>query len=553
MDNQKKPTPPHDDGWFDEILAEPEVGVEIGPDEQAVSAAGLTHPADMELERIINETKSMDDDDISLLELQDDNDISLPELQGDEDTLPPELQDDTSLPEPEGDNDTLLPELQDVPSTEEVYPADLEDVLIPLEAQMDEIIPEYEDEIPAQPAPEPEKKPEPPVRKARPRMKKGYGLFGIPHILATVIWLAITVAIGVSLGRTIWVCAADVLAFGREDKELTITITDSDNIDTIASKLKNVGLIKYPGLFKMYAELTGAEEEIAPGTFTLNSLYDYHALVNSMTPHASSREEVEVLIPEGYTCAQIFALLEEKKVCTVEELELYAATGELDDYWFLEGVTRGEKYSLEGYLFPDTYRFYLNDDPENVLEKMLDNFDYRFTDLMKEKIEPLNARMASVLASRGYSAEYIDAHKFTIREIVIIASMIERETANDAESFDISSVIYNRLTNPGSYPYLNIDATLIYALGGNIDPETGETMPLSKADLEMDHPYNSYTKKGLIPGPISNPGRASLLAALDPNETNYYFYVYNPNAGVHKFAKTPEEHEKNVASVRSSN
>ncbi|MBQ9931913.1 MAG: endolytic transglycosylase MltG, partial [Firmicutes bacterium] len=265
---------------------------------------------------------------------------------------------------------------------------------------------------------------------------------------------------------------------------------------------------------------------------------------------ASSREEVEVMIPEGYSCAQIFELLEEKKVCTVEELELCAATGELNDYWFLEGVRRGEKYSLEGYLFPDTYRFYLNDDPENVLGKMLNNFDYRFTDLMKEKIEPLNTRMAAILSSRGYTAEYIDSHKFTIREIVIIASMIEKETANDSESFDISSVIYNRLTNPASYPFLNIDATIIYALGGNIDPETGETRPLTKADLEMDHPYNSYTQKGLIPGPISNPGRASLLAALDPNETNYYFYVYNPNAGVHKFARTPEEHEKNVASVR---
>ena len=507
MDNQKNPTPPHDDSWIDDMLPPPEVDSEIGPDELAVSSAGLTHPADVELDRIINETKTMDD------------------------------------------GTKVLPSLEDTPPAGTEAADTSEDTALQPESDIEEIIPEYVEELPELSSPEPAQ--EPPVRKGRPRMKKGYGLLGIPHILATIIWLAITVAVGVSLGRTIWVCAADVLAFGREDKELTITITDSDNIDTIASKLKNVGLIKYPGLFKMYAELTGAEEEIAPGTFKLNSLYDYHALVNSMTPHAPSREEVEVLIPEGYTCAQIFNLLAEKNVCTVEELESYAATGELDEYWFLDGVPRDDKYALEGYLFPDTYRFYLNDDPENVLEKMLDNFDYRFTDLMKEKIDTLNARMASVLSSRGYTADYIEAHKFTIREIVIIASMIEKETANDAESFDISSVIYNRLTNPASYPFLNIDATLIYALGGNIDPETGDTLPLTKADLEMDHPYNSYTRKGLIPGPISNPGRASLLAALDPNETNYYFYVYNPNAGVHKFARTPEEHEKNVASVRS--
>lgn len=504
MDNQKNPTPSHDDSWINEILSQPDVGAEIGPDEQAVSAAGLTHPADLELERIIHETKAMDDDTVSLTQ-------------------------------------------QEILSAEEEGSAGLDNTTETPPLPLEEVIPQYEEDMPKPSIPEPE----PPVRKGRPRIKKGYGLFGIPHILATVIWLAITIAIGVSLGRTIWVCAADVLAFGREDRELTITITDSDNIDTIASKLKNVGLIKYPSLFKLYAELTNAEEEIAPGTFTLNSLYDYHALVNSMTPHAPSRAEAEVMIPEGYSCAQIFALLEQKGVCTVEKLEDYAATGELDEYWFLEGVARGDRYCLEGYLFPDTYRFYLNDDPENILEKMLDNFDYRFTDLMKEKIVSLNDRMAAILSSRGYSAEYIDAHKFTLREIVIIASMIEKETANDAESFDISSVIYNRLTNPASYPFLNIDATIIYALGGNIDPETGETRPLTKTDLETDHPYNTYTRKGLIPGPISNPGRASLLAALDPNETNYYFYVYNPNTSTHKFAKTPEEHEKNIAYVKS--
>lgn len=502
MENEKKHEPFQDDGWFDEILAAPKLGDEIGPDEQAVSAAGLTHPADAELERIIQETNTTDETMV---------------FDAQEAPVPPE----TELPQPFEDD--LMPETAFAQDTAEAT----------------------EDTLPE------EEVPEKPVRKGRPRMKKGYGLLGIPHLLATVIWLAIAVAIGVSLGRTIWVCAADVLAFGREDREYTITIEDGDNIDTIAVKLKNAGLIKYPELFKLYADLTDAESEISPGTFTLNSLYDYHALVSSMTPRASSREEVEVMIPEGYTCAQIFALLEENGVCTVAELEEYAANGELDEYWFLEGVTRGDRYSLEGYLFPDTYRFYTNDDPENVLEKMLDAFDYRFTDLMKEKIEPLNERMAAVLAGRGYSQEEIEKRKFSIREIVIIASMIEKETSNDSESFDISSVIYNRLTNPANFPYLNIDATIIYALGGNIDPETGDTMPLTSADLALDHPYNSYLYKGLIPGPISNPGRASLLAALDPNKTSYYFYVYNPNASVHLFAKTAADHDKNVAYVRS--
>jgi UPF0755 protein len=275
------------------------------------------------------------------------------------------------------------------------------------------------------------------------------------------------------------------------------------------------------------------------------------ALVNYMSNRSSSREEVEVLIPEGYTCAQIFALLEEKKVCSAEDLKAYATDGELGEYWFLEGVERGTAYCLEGYLFPDTYKFYTNDKPGRVLNKFLDNFDNRFTDIMKDKLNVLNDRMGKVMTKLGYPKDYVEAHKFTLRDIVIIASMIEKETANDSESFDVASVIYNRLTNAKEYPYLNIDATIIYALNGNIDPETGKTKPLTSADLKMDHPYNTYTQKGMIPGPISNPGRNSLYAALDPNETNYYFYVFNPRTGVHLFAKNAKDHQKNVDYVRS--
>lgn len=401
-----------------------------------------------------------------------------------------------------------------------------------------------------QPVPEEEEEEEP-VRKRRPKMKKGYGLLGIPHILVTAVWLAIILLIGVTLGRMGWIAVSEILAFNKPDQSIVITLSDGDNIDTITAKLKAAGLIEYPELFKKYAELTKAEEDIAPGTFTLNTKYDYFALVKAMSYHSPARETVKLAIPEGYTCAQIFALLEENGVCSVEKLEEYAANGEIKDRWFLEGLERGHKYCLEGYLFPDTYEFYTNDDPARVLGKFLDGFNSRFTDIMKARIDTLNERMAEVLRNRGYEESVIEERKFTIRDIIIIASMIEKETSNDAESYDISSVIYNRLTNPANYPYLNIDATLIYALDGNIDPETGKTKPLTNEDLQMDHPYNTYVYKGLIPGPISNPGQNSLNAALDPNETSYYFYVYNPKTYVHLFGKTAAEHEKNVNTVRS--
>ena len=487
---------PKADSLYHALLSDPVVGEEITADETAIHSAGLLHPADAEVERIISEARAESKENTDTLAV----------------------------------SDTLIFDSQELPVIQDY---------------VDPGTPEEPEEEP-EPAPEEE----PPLPKRRPRMKKGYGLLGIPHILATVVWLVITVAIGLSIGRMIWICAAEVLAFGRPEGKCIITITDADNIETVTTKLKNAGLIKYPELFKMYAELTDAEEELSPGTFTLNTKYDYHALVNAMTYHSTAREEVEVLIPEGYTCAQIFKLLEEKNVCTAEELELYAADGDLDPYWFLEDVPRGDRYCLEGYLFPDTYRFYTNDEPENVLEKFLDNFDARFTDIMKEKIDPLNARMAAILADRGYSEEEIEARKFTLHKIITIASMIEKETANDSESYDVSSVIYNRLTNPAEYPFLNIDATIVYALDGNIDPETGKSKPLTAEDLQLDSPYNTYTVKGLIPGPISNPGRNSINAALDPNETSFYFYVYNPNTSLHIFSKTAAEHDKNVAYVR---
>ena len=400
---------------------------------------------------------------------------------------------------------------------------------------------EFRQMVEAEPAPEPVPAHERPVRKGRPRRKKGEGLFGIPNLLATAVWLAVIVIVGVTLGRMLWVCAADVLAFGREDRPVTVTIYESDTIDDITEKLFDASLIRYPGLFKLYAKFAVDEGEIRPGIWDLNTRYDYHALVSMMSP-SSSRSVVEIMIPEGYSCAQIFALLEENKVCTAQDLAAYAATGELDYYWFLDGIARGEENSLEGYLFPDTYQFYTNDSPRSVLQKMLNNFDYRFTDEMLQQLPVLNERISEMMRSDGRSQEYIDAHQLTLKEVVIIASMIEKETSSAEEGYKVASVIYNRLFNWGGTPaYLNIDATMVYALGGKTD--------LTAEDLRIEHPYNTYLNTGLTPGPISNPGLSSLKAALDPQDTPYYYYVLDPSAGEHHFSTTYEEHQAFIASM----
>ena len=420
-----------------------------------------------------------------------------------------------------------LPEM-DAPAEEPLPEEPAEE---PAEEPMQEVFPAndgFEDMVNA-------KSPEPavptferPIRKGRPKRRKGEFLFGIPQIAVTCVWLAIILVTGLTLGRMLWVCAADVLAFGREDKMVTVTVYESDTMEDIIEKLHNADLIRYPGLFKLYADLAVDEGEIQPGIWDLNTMYDYHALVNMMSPSSSRTVVEDVLIPEGFTCRQIFALLEENRVCTAKDLAEYAANGELKDYWFLENVERGFEYCLEGFLFPDTYDFYKNSSPRDVLEKLLDNFEFRFNEEMRAQIDTLNTTTTN--------------GTFDIHKVVIVASMIEKETAKNEESPRIASVIYNRLFNWGNTPpYLNIDASIVYALDGKTD--------LTAEDLRIESPYNTYTNTGLTPGAISNPGLASLKAALNPEKTNYYYYVLNPAEGVHKFSTTLDEHNAFIATL----
>ena len=382
------------------------------------------------------------------------------------------------------------------------------------------------------------------TRKGRPKRRKGAGLLGIPHILATVVWLLLILAIGVSMGRFLWVCASDVLAFGREEKIVTISVTTSDTMETIAEKLHEAGLVRYPELFLLYADLSDAQEKITTGTFTLNTVYDYHALVNQMSPRSGNRVVIEdVLIPEGYSCRQIFALLESKGICKAADLEAWAASGELDEYWFLEGVQRGDKYCLEGFLFPDTYDFYENSTPRQALEKMLDGFNYRFTKELYDTLPALNERNTELMKKNGHDEAYITANQLDLRKLLTVASLIEEETASATESHMIASVIYNRLYNWGKEPpYLNIDAAIFYALGEHKEALTSE-------DLQVDSPYNTYLYTGLVPGPISNPGLDSIRAALDPETSNYYYYVLDTATGVHRFSKTYAEHQRNIRTI----
>ena len=173
---------------------------------------------------------------------------------------------------------------------------------------------------------------------------------------------------------------------------------------------------------------------------------------------------------------------------------------------------------------------------QRVLDKLLTNFDRKFTDKARSQLDLLNEYLAEKYRDMDFDDDYIASHQFTIYELITVASMIEKESGGAAESGLIASVIYNRLCDPNSFPNLEIDATIVYALGG-VDH------PLTNSDLQVDSPYNTYTHAGLPVGPISNPGLSSISAALNPSDSNYYFYALDESTGMHHFSETYEEHQ----------
>ena len=481
---------PDNEAWLTEILGRPPTSKELGPDELAVSSAGLTHPDDLEFEKIMQEALA-----------ERDAEAAAADLTATLKFTPEELQEEVAqqIAEPE----------------EQEEPEEIEEVKAPANLTG--------------------------WRKIAAVIRK----YGLTQLFTTIAWLLVILIVGSTLGQTLWSCAADLLAFGKEPKEVTVTIEEDDSLTDISNKLQDAGLVDQPVLFKLFAQLTGKDERISIGSFTFTDdrIYDYNAIIKAMTYYGPARDEVEIMFPEGYNCAQIFELLAEKGVCTVEELEEYAANGELSDYWFLEGVKRGHKYSLEGYLAPDTYRFYTNDSPKRVLEKFLDEFDDRFDDDLRQKFISLNQYLSQKMAKNGYSSEYIANHQLTVHEVVIMASIIEKETANNLESYSIASVFYNRLTHLSAYPYLGSDATIVYA------EKYYNKGQINNSQDRKENPYNTYTHIGLTPGPIANPGLNSLGAALSPKDTDYYYFVYDKSIGEHRFSRTLAEHERWVAKL----
>ena len=329
----------------------------------------------------------------------------------------------------------------------------------------------------------------------------------------TMMYIVGVIGVSIVLACLGWIAAGDVLALNKEYKEVTVSVTAEDSFNDVVNTLKKDGLIEFKGLFKLFANVTGGKDKVTIGTYSLNTDMDYRALLSGMSINSTTKAEISVTIPEGYSLEQIFQLLEDAGVASVRELEQEAAQHDYA-FSFLQDIPLGEAGRLEGFLYPDTYQFNTPHRALYAINKMLVNFDQHYTDDLRQQV-----------ADSGYS----------VREILTIASLIERETDGTDRS-RIASVIYNRLNNTraSTAGYLQIDATLRYINGGNVPTE---------GDKNIDSPYNTYKYKGLPPGPICNPGLESIKAALSPEKTKYYYYALGDD-NVHHFFKTYEEHQK---------
>ena len=344
-----------------------------------------------------------------------------------------------------------------------------------------------------------------------------------------LIYLLMVCGVSAILACVGWTLANDVLALNKDEGTATIVVKEDKDFGNVVKQLKKNGIINYKWTFRLFAALTGGEEKVAQGTYNLHTDMDYRAILNALSSRSGNRVEASVTIPEGYSCKEIFALLQEEGVSTVEKLEDMAANHNYA-FSFLQEIPMGDPYRLEGYLFPDTYIFYMGEDPKIVLNKMLVNFDAKFTEAMRQQV-----------ADSGR----------TVREIVNIASMIEKES-DGTDRAKIASVIYNRLNNPGAGTngLLQIDATIQYVFDQEApyDQKKEERRMVTQADYQtVSSPYNTYLNKGLPPGPICNPGIDCLLAAINPENTNYYYYALGSDK-VHHFFNTLSQHQAFLAS-----
>jgi UPF0755 protein len=305
-------------------------------------------------------------------------------------------------------------------------------------------------------------------------------------------------------------------AAGSTGEQVTIFVPEGSTTSEIASILKKDRVISNESAFVSAVQSRGVESRLQPGKYVLSTGMDNDAVIDALIagPAPISAEGNKLTIPEGLTLEATAARVEEACGIPAADFiaEAHSADKYLADYPFLEGVYNN---SLEGFLYPKTYMIPEGSNAEYVVRVLLDQFAIETADL---------------------DLSYAASKNLTLFDVMVMASMIEKETAAPEERPLVASVLYNRL-HEGMY--LQICATVVYAMG--LDNYDGH--PLLEGDLAIESPYNTYLNPSLPAGPICSPYIESIRAAAQPAETDYLYYVLTSEDGHHTFCVTYEEFE----------
>lgn len=310
-----------------------------------------------------------------------------------------------------------------------------------------------------------------------------------------------------------WLLFSDMCSLNKDRVDVTITVDEGDRVGDVAKKLKEEGLIRYKWFFKMTSGVFHARKWIDPGEYELNSDMDYRALIWNMHDYEQDKLEeeglVRITIVEGMSVNEVIDLLVENGISTRADLEDACANFAYEDYSFLDDDLIGNVDRMEGYLFPDTYDFNPKKSAVFDIETMLVGF-----------VNHLDGDTMTAIENSDYS----------LREIITLASLIEKESTGDTgERAKVSSVLHNRLEHPDSNKggrCLQLCSSINFIMKHD---------DIDTFDTELDSPYNTYIHEGLTPTPICSPSAGAIYAALHPADTDYYFFALGTDDTTHFF------------------
>lgn len=355
------------------------------------------------------------------------------------------------------------------------------------------------------------------------KKKKRKGMRALRSIIMTVLILGISILLAVLIityGR-------DVLGINNNNTTKIVTIPQGADTEQIAELLEKEGIITYPKVFTIFAGLSGKDVSFTAGDHELRPDMAYDTIFENLaSPSLGSEDVVNIAFQEGITLVDAAERLEEQGVCDADEFIEYFNKARFDLAYesHLPSFTTGKFYKMEGYLFPDTYQFYLDMDVDLVCQKILRNFNSKITERDYARMEELG---------------------ISLDETLTLASIIQMEAGSLDQMSRISSVFWNRMNNSETFPKLQSDPTINY-VEDVIKPH------ISSYDEEMFSGYNTYECNGLPAGAICNPGYDAIQAALYPASTDYFYFYANLNTGETYFSRTLSEHEAWIERVEGN-